>query len=116
MSSDAISGTDDEWGPDSVDALVVALSNEQARGVIEFFQGSGAQVVSREALAEHLHEMAEPAKDQEQVVLRLDHVTLPKLEDVGLIEYDRQGQTISYRATDRSEWAVRFLTLRDELS
>ncbi|WP_225336160.1 DUF7344 domain-containing protein [Halomicrobium urmianum] len=114
MSSDATSEPDADRAPDSFDVVVSALLNEQARRVVEFFQISGEQVVSRDALVDHLHDMTETADDREQVAIRLTHVTLPKLDDVGLVEYDRQSHTVRYREPPLPEWVSAFLTLREE--
>ena len=114
MASDAPRGFEADRDRDSTDAVVSVMLNEQARRVFKFLQQSGEQVVSRDALVNHLHNMTDTADDREQVATKLTHVTLPKLDDVGLIKYDHQSATVKYRETPLSEWASTFLTLREE--
>lgn len=114
MSNDATKGLESDWGLDSFDVVVSALLNEQARRVVEFFQTSGEQVVSRDALVDHLHNMTETADDRDQIAIELTHVTLPELDDVGLVEYEGRSHTVRYRETPLPEWVSTFLTLREE--
>lgn len=114
MSSDAHRGLEADCGRENFDAVVSVLLNEQARRVIEFFQNSGELVVSRDALADHLHDISETADDRDRVAIKLTHVTLPKLDDAGLIEYDHQRPSVKYRETPLSECASTLLTLRED--
>jgi|GEM_PF-5607024 len=114
MSNNATKEIEADWNLDSFDVVVSALLNEQARRVVEFFQTSGEQVVSRDAIVDRLHDMTETADDRDQIASELTHVTLPKLDDVGLVQYDRQSHTVRYRETSMPEWVSAFLTLREE--
>jgi DNA-binding transcriptional ArsR family regulator len=39
------------------------------------------------------------ADEHDEVLVRLVHVTLPKLADAGWIEYDRESRTVQYRSS-----------------
>lgn len=84
-------------GPDSFGLVVSALLSEQAHRVITFSQQSGEQAVSCDVPGDHLHDVMETAADRDQIALEPTHVTLPKLDDVGLVEDEHQRRAVRYR-------------------
>lgn len=83
-------------GNDSTDALFSALAHENRRHVLRYFESSGVDVASLEELVDAIPR-DERTDDRNRVVLRLHHVTLPKLEDAGIVEYDTRSNTVRYR-------------------
>lgn len=81
---------------DSTDALFSALANKRRRHVLQYFQSSSDDVASLEELVDAVPR-DERTDGRKRVALRLHHVTLPKLEDAGLLEYDARSNTVRYR-------------------
>lgn len=96
---------------DSLDTLFTALANEQRRQVLQYFQTAANSTASVEELITHTLETGAEDKSHEQLELTFHHITLPKLADLGVIEYDARSQTVRYRGSPVLE---RALTVMDE--
>jgi len=85
-----------ESGAD-VDDVVECLACERRRTVLAALS-THEEPVERAALARQVAAY-EPGPDTtEDVLVSLHHVHLPKLDDAGLVERDRQADTVGYRS------------------
>ena len=79
---------------DVIDDVFRTLASERRRAVLYFFHRSADEVASVEDLVDHV---AGRGDDPENVAVGLHHVTLPKLGDAGVVEYDARSRTVRYR-------------------
>lgn len=84
----------------SLDAVLDVLSNERRRLVLEYLlQDYDSATV--EELIDHVVTEIRPLDDarpdelRSQVEVKLTHVHLPKTDDAGIIEYDRDRRIVS---------------------
>lgn len=54
-------------------------------------------VASVEDLADEIGKQADTPKDRKRIHVRLHHVAVPKLADMGFIDYDVRSDTVRYR-------------------
>ncbi|WP_232703254.1 DUF7344 domain-containing protein [Halobacterium wangiae] len=66
------------------------MATEDRRWVLEYFQSSGDDVASIDELVDSL----DHCDDRERTALGLHHRTLPKLADLGLLDYDSRTETV----------------------
>ena len=80
------------------DTVFDVLADRDRRATLHFLRNS-PDVVSFETLAAHIaeREVGPGGRDRGQLVVRLHHVTVPKLADAGLLEYDARSGSIRYR-------------------
>lgn len=79
---------------DTVDQIVKLLANERYRGVISYLQQTDRETMSVSELADELPEGVTGKPDR--VRLQLRHVILPRLADVGIIDFDARSEMIHY--------------------
>ncbi|WP_425499326.1 DUF7344 domain-containing protein [Natronosalvus caseinilyticus] len=92
------------------------LANEWCRSVLYYFQESTPTVASYEALITHRCKHDDTIDTREQAAIALQHVTLPKLEEAGIIEYDGRSSSVRYRGFPQLETMVRLVAeMEDEL-
>lgn len=86
-------------GPDTVDRLFSALANEHNRVVVRYLRDSPDAAATMDELADHVanHRTTSDASDPDRAAIHLHHVCLPKLADVGVIEYDPRTEIVRYR-------------------
>jgi hypothetical protein len=72
------------------------LADEYARHIVANFRVTTESVATFDDLVEDIASQAWSPGDRERVAIRLHHMTLPKLSDNGLIEYDPRSQTVEY--------------------
>jgi DNA-binding transcriptional ArsR family regulator len=81
------------------------LANERRRAVIERLDASPGTVTVRDlstAIAEaETGQSPPPARVRESVYTSLHQTHLPKLDDVGVVEYDREGSLVHVRSAVR---------------
>ena len=104
---------DDEQEVD--DGLVAALGDEHQRKVLRHFQNSQTAVASVDELVESLNDPECPSLARNRIAVRLHHVTLPKLADTGVIEYDSHLRIATCQSTSRSKWIMSILTTFEEV-
>lgn len=68
---------------------------EYSHAVRQYFRDHSIQVVSLQDLAPVISDHR--TESQRRVATRLNHVTLPKLADVGVIDYDARSNTARCR-------------------
>lgn len=82
-------------------SLFDAVAAEHRRSVLECLSSSSSEVFSVSELADYVAANRPPVADAEQAAVRLHHVSLPKLDDVGLLEYDPRSRSVRYRGNSR---------------
>lgn len=91
--------------PTSVDRLLCTLGKQQRRAVVEYCRRHPERTIHVEELADYVVEARRRTGDdvdQQAVLSRLHHVDLPKLADVGVLEFDHQSGRLRYRPTTGS--------------
>jgi len=87
--------------PPTHDETLTVLTDRYCRSVLHYFRYHSTKVATSEALGAFVHEQHEAPT--ERVERSLHHATLPRLADVGLLEYDTRSQTARYRGEPRIE-------------
>jgi DNA-binding transcriptional ArsR family regulator len=89
-----------------LNALFEALADVQRRQVLAYLDAMDDDVAAYSDLIEHVaDDSAGESTDHERVAVRLHHHHLPKLADVGVVEYDARSETVRYRGGPAvSEW------------
>lgn len=86
--------------PLSIDAVLELLANKERRMLLAYFLENDDTDVDVEELVKYI--MARKAKrtgnqpGHDQVYTALMHIHIPKLADVGLIEYDERSEHLRY--------------------
>lgn len=80
------------------DAVLSVLSDPHARAVCQYFQSRGTEVVSLDDLVGSVSERG--GQDVEHLEIHLHHVALPKLADVGVVDYEPGTNTVVYRGPE----------------
>lgn len=84
------------YAADVSNTLFEALANDQRRSIIRCFSESPDSVATVGELAEYVMTHCSTARNIEQLESRLHHVSLPKLSEAGLVEYDPRSNTVRY--------------------
>ena len=86
------------------DRTLETMADSRCRNVLYYLVREGDSV--------ELDELARFASDadHERAVIRLHHVTLPKLDDVGLLEYDPEAHTVelAHPVSQMRDFLLRF--------
>ena len=93
---------DDAAGEERLDELLSALADRTRRAVIRHFHRSGERTATVDELAVRLSE-GDATSDPTRTKRTLHHVSLPKLADAGIVEYDPAAGTVRYRGDDLRE-------------
>lgn len=86
-----------------LDDLLRALASSRRRAVCRYFETSGDDAADVEELVEYVVSAERPERVDDrtdhrlEVEVTLHHVHIPLLSDVGLVEYDHQHGTVTYR-------------------
>jgi hypothetical protein len=88
-----------EFRPETVDRILSVLAHRHNRGVLNYFCESSASVVSLDELADYVAtgEPGSGVESSEEVAVYLHHAGLPKMADVGILEYDPRSNTVRNR-------------------
>lgn len=86
---------DDSARAADVDELLTALTDRHCRATVIYFRDTSEEVLTLDELADGLVDQF--SEDSDEVAIQLHHMTLPRLEDVGLLEYDPRSHTVRYR-------------------
>ena len=84
----------------SMNQLFDVLADERRRRLLAYLHRKDGDVASLSELIDYLvvHEADSVADlDTDDVAISLSHKHLPKLVDVGLVEYDARSRTVRYR-------------------
>ena len=86
---------------ETLDELLAILANEDCRATLEQFRRTSEETVPVEDLADEL--CRDDERDPDRFAVRLHHSVLPRLADVGVLEYDARSETVRYRGHDELE-------------
>lgn len=87
---------DSGWRDEAFDAVFGTLADEHRRQVLRYFQTTGGDVAPVEELIEYTVEQEDETATRDDLAVQFHHETLPKLDDVGAVEYDHDNQTVQY--------------------
>lgn len=90
-------GCPPRYQPATIDALVRVLADQTRRNVVRYLRERSEATATFEDIAQHVAAVSAADRDPERVTLVLYHEILPKLECVGVIEYDVRSETVRYR-------------------
>lgn len=84
---------------ETVNLFLSALSNDCSRAVVDYFRTSAENVASLEELVEYVtNRQTRSGYDcPDRVAVRLHHSELPRLADVGVVDYDPRTNVVRYR-------------------
>ena len=91
----------------NLDALFEALADAQRRRILAYLDATDDDVAAYSDLIEHVADdsAGESTTDRDRIAVSLHHNHLPKLADVGVVEYDARSETVRYRGGPAvSEW------------
>jgi hypothetical protein len=91
-----------------LDWIFDLLASRRRRIVIAELRTSADGVASLEELAEHLLAADPDADDRVRTVVALQHRTLPRLHDAGVVDFDRRTDTVRYRGNEQVEALLAF--------
>lgn len=81
------------------DTVFEVLADRHRRATLGYLRKSSDDVVSFGTLVTYIAEsdVESDGHDRGQLAVRLHHVTVPRLADAGLVEYDTRSGSIRYR-------------------
>lgn len=92
-----------------IDRSFAALSDPCRRSVCRYAMRTGASRLEHAEIADYVVDRTSADRDRRTVATELRHVHLPKLEEAGLLEYDRDGGVVR---ADRERIAERLERVR----
>ena len=103
MSSQNTSRIDNTSQPDPTQKyeLLSVLANQHCRFVVRYFRDASEDDASVEELSTTF--VRENDGDEDQAALHLHHTALPKLSDVGVVDYDARSKTVRYHGHSELE-------------
>lgn len=84
------------WRSEQFDDAFEVLADRHRRQALRYFQTTGDDSASVEEIIEYAIEREGETVPRETLAVEFHHVTLPKLDNVGAIEYDRDSRTVQY--------------------
>lgn len=78
----------------TLDELLSVLADCYCRSLLWYFQHSPGEVYETSNLATKIAQ--QEVEEVDRIVIQLRHSTLPRLEDVGVIDYDSRNNTVRY--------------------
>ena len=93
----------------STESLLEALIDEERRNVITYLSDASGNVATRTELADYVSEHCPDTRDEAQVAIRLHHVSLPKLAEAGVLEYDPRSEAVRYYPDTKVENLLDYL-------
>ncbi|PSP56330.1 hypothetical protein BRC82_02225 [Halobacteriales archaeon QS_1_67_19] len=82
---------------EAVNEQLNVLLDVQCCVVLYYFARHSTEVATIDDLGEFIRDQNQQEGDVTHIETRLHHVTLPKLADVGVLEYDARSNTARYR-------------------
>lgn len=100
----------------STDAILQTLADPQRRIVLRELAEESCPEVSVDALEEVVaHELEAPPmeiRSTSEIAIQLRHVHLPRLDEVGLCNYDADRECVEYRPNEFVEGLLAFIEER----
>jgi hypothetical protein len=90
-----------------VDGALTAVADRRRRAVVRRLRARATGGATLEGLAESL--AGTLGDDPDRVAVELHHRHLPKLDDLGVVEYDARSHRVRYRGDESVEALLRFL-------
>lgn len=85
-----------EYTIEEIDKRFALLSKYERRCIIHFLQKAGTDRVSISDVVNHLQTQDATADEHEKLAVSLYHNHLPQLDTVGVVDYDRDSETVRY--------------------
>lgn len=95
-----------------IDNLLEAMADELNRRVLASLSAGSDDVVSLNELVDGVVSGSD-GRDAERVAIRLHHVSLPKLDEAGVLDYDAEENVVRYSPTPDVESLLDYLRERD---
>ena len=99
---------------DSLDRLLKAAANQRRRTVLYALEDIDDDVISLNDLADEIAPQDSHFDDSQRVRLVLHHRDLPKLAELGQLDYDSRQGTIRYHRDDAVEDFLEYLKELEE--
>lgn len=80
----------------SLDAVFDVLSDRRRRYALYYLHGLTDGVATVDEIADHVLSREGTKVDRSRIVTSLQHVHLPRLDDVGVLEHDARSETVRY--------------------
>lgn len=96
--------------------LLNVLADERCRSVFYYFARQSTEVARVDDLADFIRDRDHREADGTPTEARLHHVTLPRLAELGVLEYDARSNTARYRGRPNVEAWVNHVVERREAS
>lgn len=71
-------------------------ATDSCRLVVSYFRERSEDVATLDELVAYGTEQTDESRTSDQLAIRLHHSTLPKLADVGALDYDERTHTVRY--------------------
>lgn len=94
----------------TLDLAFDLLACRRRRYVITKLRTLPDGVASVEDIADHLLVQDPDADDRERTLVALQHRTLPRLNEAGIVDFDRRTDTVRYRGNELVEELLAFVT------
>lgn len=82
--------------PERLDSLFLLLADEYRRHILRYFVTRDTTTATVAELIEYAHERSRDERSEERLASQFHHVTLPKLAEHYVIEFDRRSETVRY--------------------
>lgn len=79
-----------------LDSILEIFAGRRRRLVIEYLRDASDGEASYSGLVDFVLRHSDTQQESENIRSQLHHVTLPKLEEADIIEYDRRSATVRY--------------------
>lgn len=83
-----------QTGTEQRDELLAALTNQHCRFVVRSFGNASEDDASVEDLSTAFARQNDA--DADKAAIHLHHTALPKLNDIGVVDYDARSKTVHY--------------------
>lgn len=92
----------------TVDTALELLSDAHRRAILEYLASTPGSPVDYGAVVDHIVKERPDGRqaDPQTVTIECVHSHLPKLEDAGLVEFDRESGDVRYRRDGRVEYLL----------
>lgn len=80
-----------------LDTVYMALADEHRRQVLRYFLTTDETVASVDDLIDYAIENGTGDTTHDRLALTFHHIALPKLAELGAVEYDARDQEVRYR-------------------
>ena len=88
------------------DRTLEILANRHCRLTLLYLQMTEANAISLHDLASRIAS----SEERDETLVKLQHSTLPRLADAGLVEYDSRSDTVRYHGDDAVEEVLDAIT------